>query len=92
MPKDARYNTAQKLILGGYIKTLSELLDAVDKTPLALDMKTAPSRLNKLINQPQLFTFQDCYKIAAILEVDEKKVIDIVFEEWISKQKPKRAK
>ena len=92
MPKDARYNTAQKLILGGYIKTFSELLDAVDKTPLAVDIKTAPSRLNKLINKPQLFTFQDCYRIAALLEVDERKIIDLVFEEWKQGRKGKKSK
>jgi hypothetical protein len=44
-------------------------------------MHTAPSRLNKLINKPELFTFEDCYKIAAILEVDPDKIIDLIRDE-----------
>lgn len=81
MLKDSRCRNAQKLILGGFIKNLRELLDAVDKTPLALDMHTSPVRLNKLINRPELFTFEDCYKIAEILEVDPDRIIDLVREE-----------
>ena len=41
MPKDARYRTAQKLILAGMVKSLADLFDIVDKTPLARDMHTA---------------------------------------------------
>ena len=88
MPKDARYRNAQKLILAGLIKNLADLLDAVSKTPLARDMHTAPSRLTKLINQPELFTFEDCYKIAAILEVDPDKIIDLIRDET----RPKRGR
>ena len=54
------------------------MFDIVDKTPLARDMHTAPARLSKLINNPALFTFDDCYKIAALLEVDEDKIIDLI--------------
>ncbi len=78
MPKDARYRTAQKLFLANQIKNLRDLFDIVDKTPLARDMHTAPARLSKLINNPALFTFDDCYKIAALLEVDDDKVIDLI--------------
>jgi len=86
MPKDSRYRTAQKLILGGLIKNLGDLFDAIDKTPLARDMHTAPSRLTKLIHNPALFTFEDCYRIAAILEVDEARIIELVHSE----SKPKK--
>ena len=88
MPKDARYRTAQKLILAGMIHSLAELLDVVDKTPLARDMHTAPARLTKLINSPALFTFEDCYKIAALLEVDDDKVIALIHAE----SKPKKGR
>ena len=88
MPKDSRYRTAQKLILGGLIKNLGDLFDAIDKTPLARDMHTAPSRLTKLIHNPTLFTFDDCYKIAAILEVDEDRIIELVRAEI----KPRRSR
>jgi plasmid maintenance system antidote protein VapI len=89
MPKDARYRTAQKLILAGLIKSLADLFDTVDKTPLARDIHTAPARLTKLINNPALFTFDDCYKIAALLEVDDDKIIDLVRAESKGKKSRK---
>ena len=88
MPKDARYRTAQKLILAGLVKSLAELFDTLDKTPLARDMHTAPARLNKLILNPALFTFEDCYKIAVLLEVDDDKIVELIHSE----SRPKKAK
>ena len=88
MPKDSRYRTAQKLILAGLVKSLADLFDTIDKTPLARDMHTAPSRLTKLIQNPALFTFEDCYKIAALLEVDEDAIVNLVHAE----SRPKRAR
>jgi hypothetical protein len=88
MPKDARYRTAQKLFLTGQVKSLAELFDVLDKTPLAKDMHTAPSRLSKLLNNPALFTFEDCYKIAALLEVDDDKIVELIHSE----SRPKKAK
>jgi hypothetical protein len=81
MTTASRYRNAQKLILGGFIKSVADLFDAVPKTTMARDIHTAPSRLTKLINNPVLFTFDDCYKIAAILEVDADKIIDLIREE-----------
>lgn len=89
MPKDARYRTAQKLFLANQVKSLRDLFDIVDKTPLARDMHTAPARLSKLINNPALFTFDDCYKIAALLEVDDDKVIDLIRAESKGKKSRK---
>lgn len=71
------------------MKSLADFFDIVDKTPLARDMHTAPARLSKLINNPALFTFEDCYKIAALLEVDEDKIIDLVRAD-IKRRRPKR--
>jgi hypothetical protein len=90
MAKESNYRTAQKLILAGHIKSLSDLLDAVDKTPLAIDIHTAPSRLSKLIETPALFTFQDCYRIADLLEVDRKIIVDLIYQESVPSKKQKR--
>ena len=91
MPKDARYRTAQKLFLAGQVKSLADLFDILDKTPLAKDMHTAPARLSKLLNNPALFTFEDCYKIAVLLEVDDDKIVELIHSESRPK-KGKRAK
>lgn len=79
MAKKDRYTVAKNLILDGSIKTIRELLAVVDKTPLALDIKTAPARLNKLIANPALFQFEDAYKIAALIGVDERLIVDLIF-------------
>lgn len=87
MQKDSRYRHAQKLILAGLIKNLQDLLDAVDKTPLARDIHTSPERFNKLIHQPGLFTFDDCFKIANLLEVDGDLIIDLIRAEFKAKKR-----
>jgi hypothetical protein len=90
MAKESNYRTAQKLILAGHIKSLAELLDAVDKTPLARDIHTAPSRLSKLIEAPALFTFKDCYDIADLLGVDRRFIVDLITKESIAVKKSKK--
>lgn len=81
MAKDDRYKVAKNLILDGSVKTIRDLLTIVDKTPLARDIRTSPARLNKLIGNPALFMFGDCYAIAAVIGVDEKLIVDLVYAE-----------
>lgn len=90
MPQDSQYITAKKLISGGYIKTLSELLDTIAPTRLAKDMGTHATRMTKILENPELFQFKDAYKIAALLEVDEKLIVDIIHNSWAQKKKKKR--
>ena|SRR5579872_5533061 len=92
MAKDSRYNTAQKLIVGGLMKNMTDFFEVVDPTPLARAIHTAPSRMAKLKTNPELFTFQDCYRIAALIEVEESKIIELVHEEWRQRKKPKKTR
>lgn len=80
------FSTAKKLILSGDIKNLSDLLAIVKKTPLAKAMKTGPIRLNTLISNPTLFTFDDAYKIAEILGVEKGRIVMIIHNENISRK------
>jgi hypothetical protein len=90
MPKSRGLNIAKKLILSGDITNLTELLEVIDKTPLAREMKTSPERLNKLLDNPALFLFQDAYNIAALIGVDEKLILDIVHNQYIIGRKSKK--
>lgn len=92
MPKSRGLNIAKKLILSGDITNLTELLEVIDKTPLAREMKTSPERLNKLLDNPALFLFQDAYNIAALIGVDEKMIIDIIHNQYVSDHNRKRKK
>ena len=90
MPKEKRYKSAKNQIEGGYIKTLTDLLDVLDKTPLSKDIHSSPVRFNKLLSNPALFTFQDAYSIAEVIGVDEKLILDIIHNEWVSRRKRKK--
>ena len=41
-------------------------------------MKTSPKRFNGLIENPQLFTFQDAYIIADLIGVSKEKILNII--------------
>jgi hypothetical protein len=69
---------------------LQNLLDVLDKTPLSKDIYTSAVRLNKLILNPALFTFQGAYSIAEVIGVDEKTMVDIIHNECVSKKKKKK--
>ena len=90
MTKDKRYATVKKLISGGYIKTFNEVLDTIPKTALALDMKIGPARFNKLIDNPESFTLKDIFKIASLIEVDDKIIIDLIYNQYLADKKSKK--
>jgi hypothetical protein len=91
MARDKTYIIVKNLIEQGFVKNISDLLNHLDKTPFSKDIKTSPYRLNKLIENPALFQFQDAYNISEVLKVDPKIIIDLVHNEWvIKKQKKKR--
>ena len=81
MAKPKGTNIAKKLFLSGDIKTLADLLEVIEPTPLSRSIGTSPARFNKLIANPALFTFQDLYAIADLIEVDRKLVADLLFIE-----------
>jgi plasmid maintenance system antidote protein VapI len=91
MINEPPFSTAKKLILSGDMKTLAELLVIIKKTPLAKAMGTGPQRLNRLVDNPKLFTFEDAYIIAELLGVDEKAVVDIIHAQYLlDKKAPKK--
>jgi plasmid maintenance system antidote protein VapI len=94
MINEPPFSTAKKLILSGDTKTLADLLEIIKKTTLAKAMGTGPQRFNRLIDNPKLFTFEDAYKIAELVGVDEKAVVDIIYAEYILNKKggPKKKK
>lgn len=95
MSKDTAYQpyiTAKNLLSGGFIKTLKELIAVIPPTHLAKDMRTGPDRLNSLLDNPELFMFQDAYKIADILGVERKVILDLIHAQCEANQKGRRKK
>ena len=92
MTKDHRYKIAKNLILGGYMKTMNELFDAVPKSVVAKDIGTNLARLNKMMADTTLYNFGDVVKIAALLEIDELPVLNLLYHQYQAEKKAKRKK
>jgi hypothetical protein len=92
MPKDKRYNTVKNLITGGYIKSLSEILDTVPKTVVARDLGMHHQTFDKLIKYPERFTYKDTFRIASLIEVDELVIINLIYNQCVIERKIKRKK
>ena len=92
MTKDRRYSIAKKLILSGDLKTLQDLVEVVPKTVIAKDLGTHLQTFSKMLSQPDLFTFRTAYRIAALLDVDDKAVMEIIHAEHLQHKKTGKKK
>ena len=84
--------TVKNLITGGYMKTINELFETIPKTTVARDLGTNLARLNKMIADPQNFTFRDMVRIAGLIEVDEMAILKLVYNQYAATKKTKRKK
>ena len=90
MAKDKRYNTVKNLITAGYIKSFSEILDTVPKTVVAHDLGMHHQTFAKLIKYPERFNFKDAIRIASLIEVDDRHIIDLIYNQYSIDKKRKR--
>lgn len=90
MSKDKRYNTVKNLIQGGYIKTFREILDTLPKTVIAQDLKMHHNTFSKLIGDPELFTYQDTFRIASLIDVDETAIMNLIYHQCVADRKTKK--
>jgi hypothetical protein len=92
MANEKRYTVVKNQILGGYLKTLREVFDIVPKTVVAKDMKIHNMRFADLIDNVQLFKLDEIYRLAALIGIDEKPLLDIVHAQYMQDKKGKRKK
>jgi hypothetical protein len=92
MAKDKRYITVKNLIAAGYIKTFAEIFDTLPKSIVAHDLGFNNLRMTKLINNVELFTIKDLFKLAALIEVEGIEIINLVYAEYAHENKNKRKK
>jgi len=74
------------------MKSLEELMLIIKKTNLANDAHIGPKRLNRLLLNPGLFTIEDAHKIADLVGVTGKHILDLLDAEYILRQKSKKKK
>ena len=92
MTKDRRYKTVNNLISGGYVKTFREILETIPKSTIARDLGMHHQTFTKLIDHPERFTFQDAFRIAALLEVENMIVLTLIYEQYAVDKKVKKRK
>lgn len=84
MEKDVRYRTIKKLIQTGDITTLIEIFEKeiITKTKVRKDLGIHNERFNKLLSHPNKFLLDDLFRLAELLELDEKTVVDLAMNQW----------
>jgi hypothetical protein len=90
MAKDKRYNTVKNLIAAGYIKSFSEILETVPKTVVAHDLGMHHQTFAKLIKCPEKFVFKDAFRIASLIEVDDRDIINLIYNQYTIHKKLKK--
>lgn len=90
MTKDKRYKTVNNLISGGYIKTFRDILDTIPKSTIARDLGMHHQTFSKLLDHPDHFTFKDAFRIASLIGVDDKVIVDLIYSQCEVDKKTKR--
>jgi hypothetical protein len=86
--KDRRYKTIHHLVSDGHAKTLLELFDSIPKSVVAQDLGIELGRFTKMINEVERFSVKNLYKMAALFEVDELLVLQLVYRQSKIGKKP----
>jgi hypothetical protein len=90
MAKDKRYTTVKNLISGGYIKSFQEIFDTIPKSVVYKDLGINNVRFNNLLNNVDQFILKDLFRIAALIEIDEKAILDLVYIQYSQGKKARK--
>src|SRR5581483_4577552 len=83
MAKDKRYRTIKNLITAGHITRFMQILEYVPKTVMAKDLGMHHQTFEKLLKDPEKFTFKQSFWIASLIEVEVKVIIDLTYAQCI---------
>jgi hypothetical protein len=96
MIKDRRYKLVKDQISGGNVKSFQDIFDILPKTVVLKDLRIHNQRFNKLLHDVSLFPLQELYKIADLIEIDAKIIIDLAHihahSQYIANRKKKAKK
>jgi len=94
MIRDHRYKNLKNLISSGHIKLFREVfdLDVIPKSVVARDLGINNVRFSKLMVNVHKFAFEDMFRLAAILDVEEKVITDLVVQQYILDKKNRKKK
>jgi len=78
MAKDRRYTTARHLIVDGHTKSFRDIFNDIPKSVVARDLGINNVRFSKLINNVELFVLGELYRIAGLIEIERKALLDLI--------------
>lgn len=90
MAKHRKYTTAKNLIAAGYIKSFREIFDTLPKSVLARDLGMNNIRFSRLMNNVDHFSLEELFRIADHLEVDDRIIFDLVYQQYVEDKKSKK--
>lgn len=86
MTKDKRYTTVKNLISSGYINSFDEIFDTLPKTVVCKDLGMNGIRFNALMENVDNFILKDIFRIAALIDIDEKILLDLIYAQYRQKK------
>jgi hypothetical protein len=90
--KDQRLITVGKLIRHNEVTLFRQVLDTIPKTPLAREMGMKPERMNRILDEMDLFTMREIFDLAELFEVKPSALITLVLNQFDADNKMKRKK
>ena len=66
----------------GHIKYFREIFDSLPKSVLYKDLGMNNQRFTQLMNNVELFTLNDLFRIADLIETDKKNILDIAYAQY----------
>ncbi len=79
--KDRRYATCRSLIKCGEITVFREIFDTIPKSIVALDLGKHNIAFTRLINNTQLLRLVDISKMASLLEIDDRVMLELIMKQ-----------
>ena len=92
MEKDKRYKTVKLLIEDGHITQFNQIFEYVPKSKVASDLGTNYNRLTRLISHVDQFVLRDLFMLSKFIEIDGKKIFDLVYTQYTNEKNSKRKK
>lgn len=68
------------------------MFDTIPKSVVAKDLGMNNVRFSGLLNNIHKFVIKDLFRLAEMLEVDEKAVLELLYNQYISEKKTKKKK
>jgi hypothetical protein len=94
MLRDPRYKNLKNLIVAGHITSFREIFDqdVIPKSIVARDLGINNVRFTRLMFNVHKFAFEDMFRLATILEVEEQVITVLIVQQYLMDKKSKKKK